>query len=79
MVTGLIQSDFLLKPQDLSSVLAKGAIHCCFPAQHLLNPLNKGVEDVIVIPQVRRMEEFHFGMILSNAFGVLTNTAHEHA
>ena len=52
MVTGLIQSDFLLKPQHLSSVLAKGAIHCSFPAQHLLHPLNKGVEDVIVIPQV---------------------------
>ena len=78
MVTGLLQPHFLLKPQHLSSVLAKGAVHRRFPTQHLLHPLHKGVEDVLVIPQVGGMEKFQLGMILSDPFGVLTNAAHQH-
>ena len=77
MMAGLIESDFLLKPQDLSPVLAERAIHGGFTAHHFLNPLKKRVENEAVIAQIGRVDEINFGMIIRNTFRVLADPAHQ--
>ena len=77
MMAGLIESDFLLKPQDLSPVLAERAIHGGFTAHHFLNPLKERVENEAVIAQIGRVDEINFGMIIRNTFRVLADPAHQ--
>ena len=78
MVTGLFEADLLFKTQHLSPVFAERAVHCDVTSQHLLNPLQKRVQHEVVIAQIRGIDEINLGVIVRDAFGVLSDPTDQH-
>ena len=78
VVAFLGKPNLILKAEHLGSVLAKGAIHGRFTAQHLLNALDKGVEHHGVIAEIGGRHKVHIGMIGGHQIRVLADATHQH-
>ena len=67
-----------LKTQHLGPVLAKRAVHGRLACDHLVHPLDKGLDHLGLVPQVRGLDEADVAVVGGDPFGVLADAAHQH-